>query len=160
MRVLMILVPDGDALPSGSRPNLRLDRFLGPYFALRDEGVEVALASPAGGFPPMGPASLDHPDNDLFHRFREDRMARDELTDTLLLDQIWPGDFDALLCIGTPGPAGDLVATFRKTGKPVAVIPANRVDGGLTITADGADAPLQAARALIGALLDPGKDKP
>ena len=70
----------------------------------------------------MGPASLDHPDSDLFHRFREDRMARDELTDTLLLDQIWPGDFDALLCIGTPGPAGDLVATFRKTGKPVAVI--------------------------------------
>jgi hypothetical protein len=156
----MILVPDADELPFGSRPNLRLDRCLGPYFALRDEGAEVTLASPDGGFPPMGPASLDHSESKLLHRFRADRIARDALTDTLLLDQIWPGDFDALLCLGTPGPAGDLVATFRKTGKPVAVIPANRVDGGLTITADGADAPLQAARALIGALLNTGKDKP
>ena len=87
-------------------------------------------------------------------------MARDDLTDTLLLDQIWPEDFDALLCLGTPGPAGDLVATFRQGGKPVAVIPENRADGSPTITADGADAPLQAARALIGALLKPGKDTP
>src|SRR5471032_2332035 len=101
MRVLMILIPDGDELPSGSRPNLRLERFLCPYFALRDEGAEVTLASPDGGFPPMGPASFDRPESELLHRFREDRMAREDLTDTLLLGQIWPGDFDALLCIGT-----------------------------------------------------------
>jgi hypothetical protein len=156
MRILMILLPDGADLPSGHRPNLRLERCLGAYFVLRDGGAEVALASPLGGFPPMGPGREDHPDFDLLHRFRDDRTAQDDLTDTLRLDQIWPEDFAAVLCIGAPGQAGALIAAFRDAGKPVAVISGNRDDGGLTITADGADAPLRAARALIGALSPEG----
>ncbi len=161
MRILMILIPDDEARVPARPPVLRLERFIGPYYAFRDAGAEVVLASPSGGFPWMGPAAdgrgVASPGLD---RFRADRPAREDLTDTLDLGQIYAEDFDAALCLGTPAPpqAGAMIAGFLRAGKPVAAIPsapdlvARGVGEGLIITGDDAAASLRAALALLGAL--------
>jgi len=168
MRILMILIPDDEAAIPPKAPILRLERVIGPYYVFRDAGAEVVLASPAGGFPRMAAAAEDRAaSSPLLDRFRADRTGRDDLTDTLDLDQIYDEDFDAALCLGAPGPiweaerrctAGALIAAFLQAGKPVAVIPtvpdlaARGTGDGLIITADRPDAGLGAARALLGAL--------
>lgn len=168
MRILMILIPDDEAAAPVKEPVLRLERFIGPYYTFRDAGAEVVLASPSGGFPWMGPAADDRAlSSPGLDRFRIDRTAREDLTDTLDLGQIYEEDFDAALCLGAPGPiweaerrciAGALIAAFLDTGKPVAVIPsalelaARGAAAGLIITGDDAAASLRAARALLGAL--------
>lgn len=167
MRILMILIPDEAAMPAKA-PVLRLERFIGPYYAFRDAGAEVVLASPAGGFPWMGPAADDRAaSSPALDRFRADRPAREDLTDTLDLDQIYEEDFDAALCLGAPGPiweaerrcvAGALIAAFLEAGKPVAVIPSTLdlslrgAADGLIITGDNAVASLRAAGALLGVM--------
>lgn len=168
MRVLMMLIPDDEAAVPPSRPVLRMEHFVEPYYLFRDAAVEVVLASPAGGFPAMGLASEDpEPLPEAMHRFRADRIAREELNDTLSLDQIYPDDFDAALCIGSPGriwhqndgsQAGAVIAAFLAAGKPVGVIPSvldlapHGTGEGLLIVGDGAGTPLLAAQALLGVL--------
>ncbi len=101
----MILIPDDEANVPARPPVLRLERFIGPYYAFRDAGAEVVLASPSGGFPWMGPAADDRGvSSPGLDRFRADRPAREDLTDTLDLGQIYEEDFDAALCLGTPAP--------------------------------------------------------
>jgi putative intracellular protease/amidase len=161
MRILMILIPDDEAAAPAREPVLRLERFIGPYYAFRDAGAEVVLASPSGGFPWMGPAEGDRGvSSPALDRFRADRPAREDLTDTLDLGQVYDEDFDAALCLGAPRPprAGALIAAFLGAGKPVVVIPstpglvAQGTGGGLIITGDDAAASLRAANALLGAL--------
>jgi len=157
MRILMMLIPGDRAM----RPVLRLGSFVGPYYAFRDAGAEVVLASPAGGFPWLGPAT-DEPEaaSAALDRFRADHPARADLTDTLDFDQVYDEDFEAALCLGAPRPPGAraLIAAFLRAGKPVAVIPsmpqlpAQGIGDGLVITGDDAAAGLRAAAALLGAL--------
>lgn len=167
MRILMILIPDGDPPVPAGDPILRLERFIGPFYAFREAGAELVLASPAGGFPWMGLARDDRNDTDIVRRFKADRQARDDLTETLRLDQIYADEFDAAFCIGLAGriwrqgddnPAGAVIATLLGSGKPVAVIPSNLdfsplgAAEGLLIICDNAEFPALAARALLGAL--------
>jgi len=162
MRILMVLIPDG---ATADRPILRIERIVEPYYIFRDAAVDVVLASPDGGFPWIGLANEDPtPPPASLLRFRLDCVARDALTDTLRLDQIFPDDFDAALCVGSPGPIGDcgqastVLAAFLAAGKPVAVMPSEHelvphgTGDGLLITGDGAATPVRAAHALIGSL--------
>ncbi len=157
MRILMMLIPGDRAM----RPVLGLGSFVAPYYAFRDAGAEVVLASPAGGFPWLGPATGEPAaPNAALDRFRADQPAREDFTDTLDFDQIYDEDFDAALCLGAPRPpeARALIAAFLRAGKPVAVIPstpllvAEGTGDGLVITGDAAAAGLRVAEALLGAL--------
>jgi hypothetical protein len=104
MRVVVFLISDDEQPVAAGRPAIRLGTFLTAYYAFRDAQAEIVLASPAGGHPKFALAREDRrKSSDIMRRFREDRAARDELTDTLSLDQICTTDFDAALCIGTPG---------------------------------------------------------
>lgn len=175
MRILMILIPDREPGPEapevdqGDGPVLRLERFIGPYYVFRDADAEIALASPEGGYPWMGPASADRAiATPAMRRFRDDRSARDELTDTLALDQVYSSDFDGAFCVGSAGavwlagsPTGGLIGQFLAAGKPVAIIPSqidlapNGIGDGLLITVDRPGSPILAAHALLGALASP-----
>jgi putative intracellular protease/amidase len=150
MRILVIVAPD--CRDSGL---LTIEQIVEPYFRFRDNGLEVVFASLEGGEPisiSAGPTP-----SDTVLRFRRDRVAREALTDTLSLDQVFAEDFQAAYCIGSPemlAPSGDrpaskLIAQLLVGGRPVAVVSAGQSDG-LMIT--GASPPL-AASALIGALL-------
>lgn len=160
----MMLIPDEDSLAPG-RGVLRLERFVGPYYVFRDAGADVVLASPDGGFPWMGLARDDPSDTDLTKRFNADPISRNELTDTLRLEQIYCEDFDAAFSLGYSGPvwkdpplAGLLIGTFLQSGKPVASFPSDidiapeGVSNGLLIVSDHAASPAIAAQALLGAL--------
>jgi hypothetical protein len=166
MRILMILIPENDASAAKSDPAVRLERAAGPYYVFRDADIEVVLASPGGGSPLME-FSDSHTSTGVMQRFRRDRMAVDEFSDTLSLDQVYPDDFDAALCIGLPGSiwrpehastAGDLISRLLDAGKPVAIIPSG-VDlapkgagDGLLIVGDPSKSSIPVAQALMGAL--------
>jgi hypothetical protein len=167
LRILMMLIPDQDGVAPKGDNILRLERFIGPFYAMRDAGAEIVVASPEGGFPSMGLPQPDQGVSEATRRFKSDRTARDGLTDTLRLEEVFAEDFDAAFCIGHPGaiwrnpnPAGALIAALLKAGKPVAVIPSNLdlsplgVGDGLLIMGDREATPVLAAQALLGALGD------
>ena len=150
MRILLIIAP-----VSGDSGQLTIEQIIEPYFRFRDNGLEVVFASPSGGEPVSiraGPTP-----SDIMLRFRSDREAREALTDTLSLDQVFAEDFHAAYCVGAPellSPSGDeptsrLLAQLLASGRPIAVVSSSSSDG-LMIT--GAS-PSLAATALIGALL-------
>src|SRR6202034_4433605 len=72
MKILMVLTSH-DQLGSTGRPTgFWLEEFAAPYFVFRDAGVQLTLASPKGGQPPVDPKS-DLPDNqtDAMARFKK-----------------------------------------------------------------------------------------
>jgi putative intracellular protease/amidase len=180
MRVVVFLISDDEQPVAAVTPAIRLETFLAAYYAFRDAQAEIVLASPAGGHPKFAQVREDRrKSSDIMRRFREDRTARDELTDTLSLDQICTTDFDAALCIGTPGTifqastifqdsatvhdsraalAASLISELLTAGKPVAIIAdavelqAGAAGAGLLMTGDGAESSLMAAHALLGAI--------
>ena len=133
MRILTMLTPDVEADVAAGISVLRLERFAAAYYAFHDRGIEVVLASPAGGAPRMGPTSpAGEVADEAFRRFRQDGPARDALTDTIRLDQAYAEDFEGALCLGAPGPiwrrqqdspAAGLIAGFLAAAKPVAIMP-------------------------------------
>jgi hypothetical protein len=167
MRILMILIPEHDASAVKSDPAVRLERAAGPYYAFRDADVEVVLASLDGGSPPMEFTGDSNASTDVMQRFRQDRIAIDEFSDTLSLDQVYADDFDAAFCVGLPGSiwrpehkisAGAVISKLLDAGKPVAVMPSG-VDlapkgtgEGLLIVGDGSKSPIPAAQALMSAV--------
>jgi hypothetical protein len=167
MRILMILVPESD-MPNGKGdPAVRLERAAGPYYVFRDAEVEVVLASSGGGSPLLGFADGSAASSELMHRFRQDRIAADEFSDTVSLEQVYTEDFDAAFCIGLPGSiwqpehrntAGALIARLLDAGKPVAVMPSGvdlapkGASDGLLIVGDGSKSPIPVAHALLGAI--------
>jgi putative intracellular protease/amidase len=161
----MILIPENDVSAAKSDPAVRLERAAGPYYVFRDADVEVVLASPGGGSPLLeftGDASTE-----LMQRFRQDRLAIDEFTDTISLDQVYTDDFDAAFCVGLPGSiwrpehrhsAGALISRLLDAGKPVAVMPSG-VDlapkgagDGLLIVGDSSKSSVPVAQALLGVI--------
>jgi hypothetical protein len=167
MRVLMILIPESEFPGSKSDPAVRLERAAGPYYAFRDADVEVVLASPYGGSPRMEFASSSEASTEVLQRFRKDKHAIDEFSDTLSLDQVYTDDFDAAFCVGLPdsvwrpehkSSAGALISRLLDAGKPVAVMPSGidlapkGAGEGLLIVGDGSNSPIPAAQALMGAV--------
>jgi putative intracellular protease/amidase len=125
-RIVVMISPGG----AGEK---EFGHFLAVYYALRDAGAELVIASVSGGYPwPTGPKRRVERANELASRFQADRHARDDLANTLQLGQVFVEDFDAGFCIGAPGKlsekgdrssAGTLIARFLRAGKPVAVMP-------------------------------------
>ncbi len=176
MRILMILISDPDR-QAGRPPVLQFERFLEPYYLFLDAGADVVLASLLGGDPAMRTASGKRTDSTpIMRRFQLDQSARDALIDTLELGQVDPDDFDGAFCLGVFGsvwpprvdnPAGDMIGKLLVAGKPVAAVPSQLdlepigAGAGLLITGDRAQAPILAAKALLGALgYSPQTDEP
>jgi putative intracellular protease/amidase len=171
MNILMILVPDVGLM---SR-TLRLERFLGPYYAFREAGADIALASPEGGVAFDRSSPLDGVPLRLSERFAADREARESVLDTLRLEQVFPEDFAAAFCVGVSGPlwaaaaeltAGTLLSRFLACGKPVASIPSptsvapRGAADGVLISADAPGCAEAAAFALLAALRAPYSSDP
>lgn len=134
---------------------VRLNRFLTAYYTLRDANAELVLASPEGGYP-VGLGRCDREDAAaVLQRFRMDRVAREEVADTLGTDQVFAADFDGAFCIGAAGGPGHdvttaLIAALLAGGKPVVVMDdgagaAWREAGRGMLIVTGADEPAEAA---------------
>ncbi|WP_375738914.1 type 1 glutamine amidotransferase domain-containing protein [Pseudomonas boanensis] len=132
MKILMVLTSHDRLGDTGHKTGFWLEEFAAPYFAFRDAGAEVVLASPRGGKPPLDPKSDDPAaQTEATHRFNEDDEARRALANTLRLDTLVPSDFDAVFYPGGHGPLWDLVddphsivmiESLYAAGKPVGAV--------------------------------------
>lgn len=53
MKILMVLTSHDQLGNTGRTTGFWLEEFAAPYFVFRDAGVELTLASPKGGEPPI-----------------------------------------------------------------------------------------------------------
>ena len=132
MSVLMILTSHDQLGNTGKKTGFWLEEFAAPYYAFRDAGVAITLASPKGGQPPLDPKS-DEPANQTHDtdRFRTDTDDQAALGSTLKLSTLQAADYDAVFYVGGHGPLWDLaedaysialIETMYAAGKPVAAV--------------------------------------
>lgn len=132
MKILMVLTSNDELGDTGNKTGFWLEEFAAPYYTFRDAGADVVLASPAGGQPPLDPAS-DAPDaqTEATLRFKQDSEARVALAHTERLADIDPDACDAVFYPGGHGPlwdlAGDvysigLIESLYAWGRPVAAV--------------------------------------
>ena len=109
MKILMVLTSHDQLGNTGRKTGFWLEEFAAPYFVFRDAGVELTLASPKGGQPPVDPKS-DLPENQTpaMARFKKDERAQKELSKTVKLDTIKSEDYDTAFYPGGHGPMWDL----------------------------------------------------
>jgi len=131
-KVLMILTSHDRLGDTGRATGFWLEEFAAPYYVLRDAGVDVTLASPKGGQPPVDPKS-DEPGSQTpaMKRFRSDPEAQRALANTVKLADVSADDYDAVFFPGGHGPLWDLtedrssialIERLAVAGKPVAAV--------------------------------------
>ena len=132
MNVLIVLTSHAELGNTGEKTGFWLEEFASPYYRLKDAGLQLTLASPKGGQPPLDPKS-DQPDfhTDATRRFENDAATQEKLANTVKLADMNAQDFDAVFYAGGHGPLWDLyndsdsitlIETFIATGKPVAAV--------------------------------------
>jgi putative intracellular protease/amidase len=132
MKILMVLTSHNQLGNTGRKTGFWLEEFAAPYFIFRDAGVELTLASPNGGLPPVDPKS-DLPENQTpaMARFKQDKAAQQALAQTVRLADMKEEDFDTVFYVGGHGPMWDLaestdsidlIESFYDSGKPVALV--------------------------------------
>ena len=158
MPILMVLTSHDRLGDTGRKTGFWLEEFAAPYYAFRDAGAELILASPRGGQPPLDPKS-DEPasQTEATRRFREDPGARLALGNTLKLADAVALPFDAVFYPGGHGPLWDLaedpisiqlIESALAAGKPVAAVCHAPAVLRYTMGADGA--PLVRGRKVTG----------
>ena len=132
MKALIVLTSHDQLGDTGKKTGFWLEEFASPYYQLKDAGVQVTLASPLGGQPPLDPKSQESDfQTDDTCRFNDDQAAQNELANTATLAEMKVKDFDAVFYPGGHGPLWDLhndtnsialIEGFIAAGKPVATV--------------------------------------
>src|ERR1700722_18572421 len=109
MKIVMVLTSHDQLGNTGRKTGFWLEEFAAPYFVFKDAGVDLTLASPKGGQPPIDPKS-DLPENQTpaMERFKKDEAAKNGLSQTAKLADMKSEDFDTILYVGGHGPLWDL----------------------------------------------------
>ncbi|WP_118134437.1 type 1 glutamine amidotransferase domain-containing protein [Oceanicella sp. SM1341] len=132
MKVLIVLTSHDTLGDTGRKTGFWLEELAAPYFAFRDAGADITLASPKGGQPPLDPVS-NSPDfqTDDTRRFEADAGAIAALASTVKLSEVDAGDYDAVFYPGGHGPLWDLtvdpasialIEAFNAAEKPMGLV--------------------------------------
>lgn len=131
-KILMVLTSHDQLGNTGAKTGFWLEEFAAPYYAFKDAGAHITLASPLGGQPPLDPKSDDPASQtEATLRFKADTAAQAVLASTLKLKDMSAADFDAVFYPGGHGPLWDLaedansialIETMLNAGKPVAAV--------------------------------------
>lgn len=132
MDILMVMTSHDQLGNTGRKTGLWLEEFAAPYFVFRDAGVNITLASPKGGQPPIDPKS-DLPENQTpaMTRFKQDDAAKKAFSHTAKLADMRAEDFDTIFYPGGHGPMWDLaespvsialLESFYNSGKFIALV--------------------------------------
>jgi putative intracellular protease/amidase len=132
MKILLVLTSHDQLGDTGKKTGFWLEELAAPYYALKDAGAEVVLASPKGGQPPLDPKSDDaDAQTDDTRRFKADAEAQAALASTVVLSSVKAEDFDAVFYPGGHGPLWDLandadsialIEAFAKADKPTGFV--------------------------------------
>ena len=133
MKKVLVVITSHDKLGNtGEKTGFWLEELAAPYYAFKDAGIQMTLASPAGGQPPLDPTSnqVDFQTDDT-RRFEADKEATQALATTKRLSDVSEQDFDAIFYPGGHGPLWDLrvdsdsidlIQEFYANNKPVAAV--------------------------------------
>ncbi len=131
-KVLMVLTSHGQLGSTGERTGFWVEEFAAPYYAFKDAGIEVSLASVKGGQPPIDPKSeLEDFQTAATHRYDDDKELQIMMANTAKLSSVLADEFDGVFYPGGHGPLWDLVDNqesvqlierFLATNKPVAAV--------------------------------------
>lgn len=132
MKILMVLTSHDRLGNTGRKTGFWLEELAAPYYAFKDAGAQITLASPKGGNPPLDPKS-NEPDfqTEHTHRFEADAAATAQLAATVRMDSISAADYDAVFYPGGHGPLWDLaedensirlIENFLAANKHVALV--------------------------------------
>ena len=132
MKTLMVLTSHDKLGDTGKKTGFWLEEFAAPYYVLKDAGVDVTLASPKGGQPPLDPGSdAEDMQTDATRRFKADADAQKHLAHTHVLAEINEADYDAIFYPGGHGPLWDLaedadsiklIEAFARTNRPIGAV--------------------------------------
>ncbi|AZB28339.1 type 1 glutamine amidotransferase domain-containing protein [Chryseobacterium balustinum] len=131
-KVLFVLTSHDELGNTGLKTGFWTEELAAPYYALSDKGVEITLASPKGGQPPIDPKSEDpSSQTDATRRMDNDEVLKEKLKNTHKLSEVKSEDFDAVFYPGGHGPLWDLaedevsqqlIVDFYSSNKPVAFV--------------------------------------
>jgi putative intracellular protease/amidase len=132
MKALMVLTSHDQLGDTGRKTGFWLEELAAPYYAFKNAGAEIVLASPKGGQPPLDPKSNEPSfQTDTTRRFEADPAANAQLAATLRLDSVSQAEFDTVFYPGGHGPLWDLaedhhsialIESFLAANKPVAFV--------------------------------------
>ena len=132
MKVLIVLTSHDQLGDTGRKTGFWLEELAAPYYAFKEAGAGIVLASPQGGRPPLDPKSNEPGfQTELTRRFEGDPEAMAQLASTVRLDSVSQADFDTVFYPGGHGPVWDLaedrdsialIEAFLAANKPVALV--------------------------------------
>ena len=128
MKMLLVLTSHDQLGNTGRNTGFWLEEIAAPSYVFKDAGVNITLASPKGGRPPLDPKSNESASRtELTIRFEKDAAAQAQLDKTLRLDSVKHEAFDTVFYPGGHGPMRDLaededsiklIESFIAAGKP------------------------------------------
>ena len=131
-KVVFVLTSHDELGNTGEKTGFWIEEFVAPYYELADQGVEIIIASPKGGMPPIDPKSSDpSAATEDTKRFDGDKALQEKLKNTVKLADINAADYDAIFYPGGHGPLWDLVSdknsislieTFYMSNKPIGFV--------------------------------------
>ncbi len=133
MKKVLFVVTSNDKLGNtGEKTGFWSEELAAPYYELLDQGVEITIATPLGGQPPIDPKSADPASaTEDTKRFDADKVLQEKLKHTVKLSTVNQKDYDAVFYPGGHGPLWDLVEdtnsislieSFYNHKKPVAFV--------------------------------------
>jgi putative intracellular protease/amidase len=131
-KILMVLTSHADLGDTGEKTGFWVEEFAAPYYIFKDAGVNVTLASPLGGQPPVDPKSeLEDFQTAATKRFDADSEVQKLIANTVTLSSVSADDYDAVFYPGGHGPLWDLtdntdsislLESFVAQNKPVSAV--------------------------------------
>lgn len=110
-KILVVLTSHDRLGDTGNKTGFWLEELAAPYYAFKDAHIELVLASPKGGQPPLDPKSDDPSmQTEATKRFKDDQVASQQLAKTVKLSDVKEADYDAIFYPGGHGPLWDLVS--------------------------------------------------
>ena len=133
MKKVLFVVTSHDKLgDTGEKTGFWTEEFAAPYYELLDNGIEIDIATPLGGQPPIDPKSEDpSAATEDTKRFDSDKVLLEKLKNTHKLADINQADYDAVFYPGGHGPLWDLaedknsealIAAFYSNNKPIGFV--------------------------------------
>lgn len=108
-RAVMVVTSHEALGDTGKKTGFYWEELAAPYWALRDAGVDVEIASIEGGKPPADPGSAEGSEvTDDVRRFWDDGEAMKALEDSRAVGDLDSGDYDLVFLPGGHGAVWDM----------------------------------------------------
>ena len=133
MKKVLFVVTSHDKLGNtGEKTGFWIEEFAAPYYELLNTGIEIDIATPLGGQPPIDPKS-EEPSaiTEDSKRYNNDKELIEKMKNTHKLADVNQADYDAVFYPGGHGPLWDLaedknsialIEAFYTNNKPVAFV--------------------------------------